>query len=369
MSNLPFKRYRVSAIRDESSTIRSFVLVPVEGGPPPAFLPGQFLVLRLPAGHSGEFIMRNYSLCCAQDAGSLRIAVKREGPPPDAPHLPAGCGSSWMHERLSVGSIVEATGPRGDFILEGNNERPVVLIAGGVGATPLLAMFHALAAENGPTARKGWFIHAAETGGVHAFGDEIRRLATSSPTLSCHIRYRAPTAGDLEAGRCDSTGTVDRALLQSLLPLDDYEVYLCGPPAFMKDVYSTLRSLGIEPARIHTEFFGPSCLLEDTPELPPAPADAALASAPQTEPERCNVHFTRSGKSALWQDGTHSLLDLAEQVGINANFSCRAGVCGMCLTRLVKGEIRYFEEPLEMPEAGTLLVCCSRPVGSVEIEL
>ncbi|WP_445680147.1 2Fe-2S iron-sulfur cluster-binding protein [Radicibacter daui] len=369
MNSLPFRRYRVSAIHEESSTIRSFELVPAEGGSLPAFAPGQFLVLRLPAGQNGEFVMRNYSLCCPQGSDSLRIAVKHEGPPSDAPHLPPGCGSSWLHERVTIGSTLEATGPRGDFILQSDNRRPVVLIAGGVGATPLLAMFHALASEPEATARKAWFIHAAETGSVHAFGGEVRRLAASRSGLSCHIRYRSPAPEDLEAGRCDSTGTVDRALLQSLLPLDDYEVYLCGPPAFMKAVHAALRGLGIERARIHTEFFGPTTLLEEAEEKAPAPVDAALASAPETEPESCQVRFTRSGKTALWQEGTHSLLDLAEQVGINANFSCRAGVCGMCLTRLVKGEVRYFEEPLEPPEAGTLLVCCSRPAGPVEIEL
>lgn len=369
MTNLPFRRYRVSAIHDESSAIRSFELVPAEGGPVPAFSPGQFLVLRLPAGQSGEFVMRNYSLCCPQGTDSLRIAVKHEGPPAGAPHLPPGLGSAWLHERVSVGSIIEATGPRGDFILESDNQRPVLLIAGGVGATPLLAMFHALANEPEAGARKAWFIHAAETGSVHAFGEEVRRLAARRPGLSCHIRYRSPAPGDLRAGRCDSIGIVDRALLQSLLPLDDYEAYLCGPPAFMKAVHATLRSLGIERARIHTEFFGPATLLEEPEEQAPAAVDAALASAPEAEPESCQVRFTRSGKTALWQEGTHSLLDLAEVVGINANFSCRAGVCGMCLTRLVKGEVRYFEEPLEMPEAGTLLVCCSRPTGSVEIEL
>lgn len=357
-----FRRYRVAARTRESSVITSFTLVPADGAPLAPFRPGQFLTVRVPDPAGGPALQRTYSLSgdpARRDA--YRISVKREPAPAGRPDIPAGRVSSLLHDSLAEGGELVARGPEGAFVLDRESPRPVLLLAGGVGLTPLLAMAHDLARAG----RRAWLVHACEGREVQAHGAELRALAAASPSLRVHVLYRAVAAGDRGGIDHDGAGLVTREVLQALLPLDDYDVYLCGPTPFMQAVYAILLGLGVREERIRYEFFGKAAALK-------APAAAAPAAAPAPGPEAADglvVTFAASGRSAVWTGAHDTLLDFAEAQGLSPAFSCRAGICSTCACRLVDGAVDYVAEPLDPPGPGTVLLCCSRPRGAVVLDL
>ncbi|MFD2842147.1 2Fe-2S iron-sulfur cluster-binding protein [Paracoccus cavernae] len=241
-------------------------------------------------------------------------------------------------------------------------------MSGGVGLTPMISMLKVLAQTSD---RPVWFIHACDSREVHALHGEVAALAAQREGVHVHYCYRNATDEDRAEGRHHSEGLLTRETLQALLPLDDYEAYLCGPPPFMKAVYGLLTGLGIAKDRIAYEFFGPASLLgEDVPasEVSEAVTEVVTAVAPDAG-EGTQIVLGRSGRSIPWNDKAESLLSLLEDAGLKPEFSCRAGVCGTCVQGLVSGEVDYFEEPLDEPEAGQVLLCCCRPKTSVVLDL
>ncbi|MDE2396123.1 MAG: oxidoreductase, partial [Burkholderiales bacterium] len=205
-----FRPLKVTAKVRESRSITSFHLEPAEPGGWRSFEAGQFLVFRFPADNERGHILRTYSVSCAPGhPGRYRITVKRE--PAAGPGLAEGAASSHLHDRVEVGSLLMADGPRGDFVLDRTISRTVVLLSGGVGLTPLVSMLHALAEQSD---RRAVFIHACDDGEVHALGDEVRALAALRPGIEAHFIYRAPTAADRAAARHEAEGLLTRELLQ-----------------------------------------------------------------------------------------------------------------------------------------------------------
>lgn len=357
-----FRELKVVAKVRESAVITSFHLEPVEPGGWREFEPGQFLVFRMPVPEGKEFVLRNYSVSCSPERrDGYRITVKREAAP--VAGVPNGISSCYLHDQIAVGDVLVAEGPRGDFVLDSASQRPVVLLSGGVGLTPLVSMLHALAT----TDRRTFFIHACDNGEVHALRDEVEALAASRPGMTVHFCYRFPTDADKAGGRHHSEGVITRDLLQRLLPLDDYDFYLCGPSPFMQAVHGLLRGLGVPKQRIAYEFFGPATLLEPAAEKSVPPPKQAL---PTDAAEGATiVEFRKSGVTAAWDASAESLLAFAEDQGLAPEFSCRAGICGTCKSHLVAGEVAYFEEPLDELASGEVLLCCSRPKGSVVLDL
>jgi ferredoxin-NADP reductase/ferredoxin len=356
-----FERFRVVRRIRESQWITSFEVVPVDAERSLSFVPGQFVAVRLTM-HDGESLVRHYSLSGdSADTSRWRISVKLESTPP-------GRGSTYLHECVDVGDELDLAGPAGAFVCDEGNERPVLLMSGGVGVTPHVSMLHRLAHAS---ARHVHVIHACENSAVHAFGDEIRALAATRGGIRVHVCYRNPLAGDQEKGVHDSTGLLTKGTLQSLLPLDDYEVYLCGPPGFMQANWNLLRELGIARERIHYEFFGPATVLEDqvgdgSASVHPAPPAAVAASASSSE---VTVRFHPQAEPLPWDSSCHSLLEMAEQAGYAPHFNCRAGICSACLTPLLAGSVDYIEEPLTPPPDGEVLLCCTRPVTPLTLAL
>ncbi|MGE8144010.1 FAD-binding oxidoreductase [Pseudomonas frederiksbergensis] len=364
-----FAHFVVTEKVRESATISSFVLRSARHDTHLAFRPGQFIVVRIPLA-DGAQLLRTYSLSGDPDDHSrIRISVKHERAPAHLPDVPAGIGSSFLHESLAVGEHLEIAGPAGEFVLDESSERPVVLFSGGVGLTPMVSMLHRLATAS---TRSVYFIHACEDGAVHALREEVLALAAGRSNIRVHFCYRTPNADDLELGHHHSSGLVSRETLQVLLPLDDYDVYLCGPRPFMQANWRLLRGLGVDKARIRYEFFGPATILDED-EPAPAPVSTTPGAQQATDTEKpdteMSVRFDPSGQVVPWDQGCHSLLELAEQVGLSPSFSCRAGLCNTCLTPLISGSVEYIEAPLIEPEPGQVLLCCTRPTSSVVLAL
>jgi ferredoxin-NADP reductase/predicted pyridoxine 5'-phosphate oxidase superfamily flavin-nucleotide-binding protein len=231
----------------ESADVTSFVFEARDGGPLPDFSSGQHLPLEIPTAGSGGPLARTYSLSNAPGDGRYRISVKREV---------NGLASRRLHDAVEVGAILAARTPRGDFVLDHETSRPVVLVSAGVGLTPMLSMLHTLAerADGTPV----WFVHSARDGGHHALADEVRRLTGAAAKLRLHVAYTRPLPKDVLGRDYHRAGRLDAAALAELVPDLDADFYLCGPVAFMAAIQSGLEERGVNRERIHSESFGPA---------------------------------------------------------------------------------------------------------------
>lgn len=240
--------FRIRAINQESSVIKSFELVPNDGKPVATFLPGQYLAISLQPAGCENIQHRQYSLTHQPNGQFYRIAVKREA---------LGSVSGWLHDRAQVGDIVQCAAPAGDFFLQAEAATPITLISAGVGQTPMLAMLATLAQQQ-HAAAVNW-LHAAEAASQHAFAEEVKSLGARLPNFTSHVWYRQPESAD--AGRYDAQGLMDLASVSSALNQADRQFWICGPLPFMQFVARQLVDAGINADRIHYEVFGPHKVL------------------------------------------------------------------------------------------------------------
>ena len=356
-----FEPFYVARRIQESQSIVSFELVPLDAKRSLTFIAGQFIAVRLPMP-DGDTLLRHYSLSGdPHNTSCWRISVKLECSPP-------GRGSTYLHHNIDVGDLVDLAGPAGAFVCDEDNQRPVILMSGGVGVTPLVSMLHRLVRSS---LRRVHFVHACENGAIHAFAEEVNSLAVGRSGIDVHVCYRNPLDDDQGRGAYDSVGILTKVSLQAMLPLDDYEVYLCGPAGFMQANWLLLRDLGVARERIHYEFFGPAKVLEDQP-LEACDAEtgqAVVAHVAASNSSAVTVRFHPQGNPIPWIPSFNSLLEMAENEGYSPAFNCRAGLCNACLTPLLSGSVRYIEEPLAPPPDGMLLLCCTRPVTPVTLAL
>jgi ferredoxin-NADP reductase len=350
---LGFRTMRISRIDRESTAVSSLTLLPVDGLPLAAPLPGQFVVLRLRPAPDSAPLLRSYSLSDAPAEDHYRISVKQEA---------KGEASRYLHQRARVGDLLEVSAPRGGFTLD-SGDGPVVLLGAGVGATPLLAMLHALA-TNG-TARQVWWCYGAHNAADHPFASESARLLRLIPGSRRYVVYSRPGDSETPGNSFDARGHLDVEALRRLNVPQEAHFYLCGPSSFLRDLKSGLVNWGVPAGRIHTEFFGP----EETrtpgitqvlppPHIPPGP----VGQGPR-------ISFARSGLSVKWDPRFQSLLVLAEACDVPVRWSCRTGVCHSCEVPLIAGRVSYQPDPLELPAIGNLLTCCSQPAEDVVIDL
>lgn len=349
-----WRPYKVTRIVDESSIIRSFHLAPADGHAVPPFQAGQHLPIRLKTDEGGE-LRRTYTISQAPGDEGLRLSVKREG-----------VASSHLHENVREGDVIEALGPRGQFTIDATLRRPAVLIGAGVGITPMVAFARHVVAEGfrNRRTRPLHVVQVARSEELRAFGDELSLLEQRAKgAMKLHV-VLGEGAGAQE-GAIPGPLTID--LLKRLLPFDDHEFFLCGPPGLMQALHDGLRDLGVGDERIQAEAFGPSSLKRRPDGLaaaPPPPAGPA---------KHATVSFTRTGEAAEWTPARGTLLEFAEGKGLNPPFSCRAGHCGSCATRMTAGRVTYAEPTAWRPADGEVLLCCAVPAASdgerIELDL
>lgn len=349
-----FRPLRVSRIDRESGSIKSLVLSPADGRPLVAALPGQFVILRLRPTADGPALMRNYSLSGLPATDRYRVSIKHEA---------NGVASTYLHTQIKVGDIVDVAAPRGGFTLK-PGDSPVVLLSAGVGATPVLAMLHALAHEASP--REVWWLFGARNREDHPFAEESRGLVKRLARGKSHIWYSRPGPDDRPGSDFDSPGRIAGDALKKLGVPRDADFYLCGPSGFLNDVTSGLLAFGVSADRVHAEIFGAGKAITpgiaETSSAHPHPPQGPAGPGPR-------VSFARSGLDASWDPKYASLLEFAEACDVPVRWSCRTGVCHMCESGLISGNVAYQPEPLDAPAAGNLLLCCSQPRGDVAIDL
>ncbi|RXF70916.1 NO-inducible flavohemoprotein [Hansschlegelia zhihuaiae] len=242
-----WRDFVIAEKRRESDVITSFVLKPADGGTTLPHRPGQYLTLWLELPDRTP-LKRNYTISSAPGDDGYRISVKRE---------PQGVASSWLHDSLQPGGRLKVGAPAGEFVLPEPSERPVILVSGGVGLTPMVSMLSALAKQGAGQAVH--FVHGALSGATHALGTEVRALAEASGgRIRTTFFYEKPRPQDVKGEAYDEAGLVTPEWLAKHTPLSDAEYVLCGPRGFLRAFVGGLVSLGVPSSRIHYEFFGPA---------------------------------------------------------------------------------------------------------------
>lgn len=342
-----WRRFRVERAIQESSTIRSLHLAPIDGEAVIPHLAGQHLPIRIQDGT--EMVRRSYTISSAPSDGVYRLSVKREG------------RVSTLLHAMQEGDEIEALAPVGSFTIDAmERSRPAVLLAAGIGITPLLSMLHHLVHTGDRTRHRRlvWLFRSSRTSAERAFDREIGELVARSEGTVRDIRVLGSPDID-EEGRFDVAGRIDMALLKAHLPFGDFDFYICGPASFMQAMYDGLRGLNVADDRIHAEAFGPSGVKRNHADPLSSPLNPpALVPTP--------VDFTQSGRDALWKPGDGSLLELAEQSGLSPPYGCRAGHCGDCRTRIVSGGVSYVSEPSYPVADDEALIRCSVPAQTDE---
>jgi ferredoxin-NADP reductase/MOSC domain-containing protein YiiM/ferredoxin len=350
-----FRSVRVAAVDRDGDDVISLTLQDPELHPLQTALPGQYVVVRLPAGARVSPFFRSYSLSGPPSAERYRISVKLE---------PDGAAGACLRT-FRVGDLLDISLPRGSFTLR-EEARPVVLLSAGIGVTPVLAMLYALAESE--SKQPVLWLHQSRDRQHHPFAAEVRRLLGRLPNGRSYVCYSRPGQNDRIGEDFDQAGHLCRSVLERIGVSSEAVVYLCGPNRFMTDMKQALSTLGVPHERVFVELFNgsesmmPGVVDEKTKRLPHAPEHDADTGA--------LVSFARSGIAAHWNASSYgSLLELAEACDVPVRWSCRTGVCHNCESGLVAGDVAYEPEPLDRPAAGNLLVCCSRPIRDVVIDL
>ena len=310
--------------------------------------------MRLEPGRGQRSVLRNYSLSGPPDAGYYRIAVKREHD---------GIASGYLHTRLALGDELEIAAPRGTFILD-RTSAPVLLVSAGIGATPVLAMLHALAAEH--SEREIWWLHGARSGRDHSFAAEARALLASLPNVRTHVCYSRPAPEDVEGRDFDSAGRLGASLLTELEPPRDAEAFVCGPAQFMEEMSAGMSALGLEAAHIHTEPFGPA------PGLTPGIASTP-GRAPHHPPARPGAGRRSNSRAAISQSRGATTTGACSSSPRRATCPSAGRAAPASATtarrRSIAGTVDYDPDPVEPPADGSALICCSRPRDDIVLDL
>jgi uncharacterized protein len=331
-----WRTFAIARIVEEAPEIRSFYVRPEDEKPLCQPRPGQFVTAQM-TGADGESITRCWSLSAySHSMQDYRLTVRRQGGP----------GSNWLHQ-ATVGTTLKLRAPAGEFVLDGGSFRPIVLIAAGIGITPLLAMLHAHLAR-GNAGAPVYLIYGARTPAQVAFRGELEVLAGAHPRLTIHYVYSDSDAAGRPAGRITPELVV--SLLCDLhimlgerriaLPWYENDTYLCGPGEFCAALKDAFVARGGNPDHMFFELFS-----------------AKLAQ--ETLIDCAEVQFQRSGVSCTWRaEEDLTLLELAEKAGVDIGSDCRAGACLTCKTAVVEGAVTS-----DMGD-GSALLCIGRPKTS-----
>lgn len=342
----------------ECEDVHAFYLKPHDGRPLPAFKPGQYLTFQLDLPGRDKPLVRCYSLSDSPHQKEYyRVTIKKEKAPTDKPELPPGAGSSFFTDAVKEGDILNVKAPTGHFFLDMTRMNPIVLLAGGVGITPLLSMANAIAASG--SKREVYFFFGVRNVREHIHKAELEKLAAENDNIHLHVAYSKPGEKDVKGKDYQHEGRVGIELLKEILPSNNFEYYLCGSGAFMKSLTDGLEAWGVPEKDVHFEAFGPATVKKKT--AAPTPAETVHLA-------KINVTFARSGKTVRWEPSAANLLEFAQAQGVKIDSGCCAGSCGSCVVAIKSGEVDYLKKPDATPEAGSCFTCVCRPKNDLVLD-
>lgn len=340
---------RIARIFDETHDVKTFRLVPLDGGPLPfVHTAGQYLNLALTI--DGKRVNRSYTIASAPTRSAYcELTVKQAA---------NGYASRHLHQTWREGATVKVSAPAGRFVFEGHEAKRVVLVAGGIGITPMMSIVRSLT-------DRGWqgemyLLFSVKAVRDIVFCDELEYLQSRFKNL--HVRILI--SRDPETAWDGLRGQITRDVVSGFVPgLERGPVLLCGPDAMMTAMRTLFTSLGVPDAEVHQEAFTSPASIE------PSVSDEAV-DAPLAEGALANIAFTRSGRTAA-VTGEESVLEAAEEAGVTIPFECRSGICGQCKTQLVSGRVTMdVQDALTAADRsrGVILACQARATRDLEID-
>ena len=349
-----YRGFIVTKLVRECCNTVSVYLAPEDGKPIPHFKPGQHITLRFQPKGKSKPLVRCYSLSGPPGKPWYRISVKHvadkgndQGP---------GLVSTIVNCETEVGDRIPIKAPSGSFFLDEESNDVLVLLAGGIGITPMISMMEHSIATN--PQRSIVLVHGSRNGQEQQFKEYLNRCAASSDRVHVINCYSQPVAQDTKGVDYQIEGKVTIELLQAVLPNAHCQFYLCGPPAFMESLHSGLLEWRVDESRIRFEQFGPSTIKKKI--------STTTAALNHDEPDP--VSFLESDEIALWTSSYESLLELAEANDVDIESGCRAGSCGTCETAIVSGKVRYTTGEEVQCNPGCCLPCIAIPDGPLELE-
>ncbi|NOX98630.1 MAG: 2Fe-2S iron-sulfur cluster binding domain-containing protein [Verrucomicrobia bacterium] len=331
------------------------------------FQPGQHLVFQLPIAGAAAPLTRRYSLSDRPGQDYYRVSIKLQLPPRDAPDAPPGVGSSYFHNELdeesasSYKSLIQVSSPAGAFSDDPLDSKPVVLIGGGVGITPMLSMLNSIIEEN--ESREAWLFYTIRANDENVLFDEdmlhprIAEVMRTRSNIHLHIHYTQikepgslpndlPFPIDQHCGRL----TVDQ--FKTILPSNNYRFFICGPERMMVQLSDDLVSWGVPEEDVLYEHFA-------------APTKRKTAN---DSAEKGTIRFAKSNKEIEISADDGSILDAAERAEVPVSYDCRAGSCGQCMVAVVSGKVSYSMRTNYKCPPGSCLTCSCLPDGDVVLD-
>lgn len=335
---------RVARIFQETSNVKTFRLIdPWFGKLPFAYLPGQFLTV-IVAPDDGP-IKRSYTISSSPtERDYCEIPVKRED---------QGAVSRFLHDRVHEDDTLQVTAPSGRFTFTGEESTSVVLIGGGVGVTPMMSVARYLT-------KRSWrhdiyFVYSVHEEADIIFREELEYLQRRYRNLHVII-----AAGQNASDERYVKGRITREVLEARIPeLLTRRVHICGPPPMLDAVKGMLIGLGVPADQIRTEVF----IGKETAAKP-------LAAVPAAEAKVAVVTFARSRRTAMMPP-TKTVLEASEDVGVNIEYSCRVGICGVCRVKLLSGAVTMeVEDGLEPGDKSNhiILACQAKSTADLAVD-
>ena len=363
-----YRTFVVGSVVKEAKNIVSIYLKPEDGKSIPSFSPGQYLTLKVPVPGQAKPVVRCYSLSSASSSDSYQISVKAistalpVSSETDTPQFHHGIASHFINTSMCVGDRVEVKAPAGHFVLDETSKLPIVLLAGGIGITPMISIMEQL--HKTKPGRMALLLYGVRNSEERAFGETIKRLTDTDENLHAIQCFSRPLPSDVPNKDFQVQGFASVDLLKQMLPNNHCQFYLCGPPAFMESLYEDLIQWQVPTDRIFCEAFGPASIGKNNVSNFES-SDTIAAKYDQLDP----VTFAKYDQTVLWSANHNSLLDLAEANQIFPESGCRAGSCGSCETVLLSGGVKYPDGEVVDCSPGTCLLCLAKPDGAVELDL
>lgn len=350
------RKFQVAKKVCECEDVHSFYLAPHDRRPLPQFKPGQYITFQLNLPGQSKPVIRCYSLSDCARPELYRVTIKKALPPPDCEGAKCGIVSSYFCDTVKEGDILDVKAPSGHFFLEMADEKPVVLISGGVGITPMVSMLNAII-ESGQK-REVWFFFGARSRKDHILKEHLEKITSEHDNVRLHVCYSKPGKDDVKGKDYQHEGRVTVELFKQLLPSNNYDYYLCGPGPFMNSITEALTAWGVPDANVHFEAFGPASVKKAAPV---SASDTMMLS-------KITVTFGKSNKTHHWDPSLGSLLEFAEARGVKIDAGCRAGNCGTCMVAIKSGDVEYLTSQGASAETGSCLTCICKPKSNLILD-
>ncbi|KTD71758.1 oxidoreductase, FAD-binding protein [Legionella steelei] len=354
---------RTTAIFDETPNVKTFRLMePNLGQIPFTFLPGQYATIT--SVINGQKIRRCYTISSSPTQHDyIELTVKREQ---------YGVESRHLHDHINTGDLLEVSAPAGEFFFTGKEANGIVLIAGGVGITPMMSVLRYLTDRSYP--KDIHLLYAANSPTDIIFREECTHLARRHPNVSVDVIVQTTNGADWTG----PVGFITPDFIEKAIPdIVHHRIHLCGPVPMMDAVKAALLQLKIPSEQVKTEHFAPPKggpvftteppIFSSTAKTPEAPTDVSPMMPPSAH---ATINFSKSNKSGPLAPN-QSVLEAAEALGVFIDFECRTGICGRCKVHLLEGSVNMeVDDALSTDEkaAGVILACQAKSPSDLVVE-